>query len=78
MTGARRLSQAISEGDGISIVALVRDADAATAAEGDGAAYAPALIKFAMSKQPTPPVIPAGAGMTGGVSGGEPLASRYG
>ncbi len=37
MTGARRLSQAISEGDGISIVALVRDAAAATAAEGDGA-----------------------------------------
>ena len=37
MTGARRLSQAISEGDGISIVALVRDAAAASAAEGDGA-----------------------------------------
>ncbi len=37
MTGARRLSQAISEGDGISILALVRDADAASAAEGDGA-----------------------------------------
>ncbi len=37
MTGARRLSQAISEGDGISIVALVHDAAAARAAEGDGA-----------------------------------------
>ena len=37
MTGARRLSQAISEGDGISIVALVRDAAGATSAEGDGA-----------------------------------------
>jgi indole-3-glycerol phosphate synthase len=37
VTGARRLSQAISEGDGISIVALVRDAAAAGAAEGDGA-----------------------------------------
>jgi indole-3-glycerol phosphate synthase len=37
VTGARRLSQAISEGDGISIVALVRDAAAASAAEGDGA-----------------------------------------
>jgi indole-3-glycerol phosphate synthase len=37
VTGARRLSQAISEGDGISILALVRDADAASAAEGDGA-----------------------------------------
>jgi indole-3-glycerol phosphate synthase len=37
VTGARRLSQAISEGDGISIVALVRDVAAATAAEGEGA-----------------------------------------
>jgi indole-3-glycerol phosphate synthase len=37
VTGARRLSQAISEGDGISIVALVRDAASASAAEGDGA-----------------------------------------
>jgi indole-3-glycerol phosphate synthase len=37
VTGARRLSQAISEGDGISILALVRDAGAASAAEGDGA-----------------------------------------
>jgi indole-3-glycerol phosphate synthase len=37
VTGARRLSQAISEGDGISIVALVQDAAAARAAEGDGA-----------------------------------------
>ena len=37
MTGGRRLSQAISEGDGISIVALVRDADGARAAEADGA-----------------------------------------
>ena len=37
MTGARRLSQAISEGDGISIIALVRDADAARAAQAEGA-----------------------------------------
>jgi indole-3-glycerol phosphate synthase len=37
VTGGRRLSQAISEGDGISILALVQDADAARAAEGDGA-----------------------------------------
>ena len=37
MTGGRRLSQAISEGDGISILALVHDADAARGAEGDGA-----------------------------------------
>ena len=37
MTGGRRLSQAISEGDGISIVALVGDADGARAAEGQGA-----------------------------------------
>jgi indole-3-glycerol phosphate synthase len=37
VTGARRLSQAISEGDGTSTVALVRDAAAASAAEGDGA-----------------------------------------
>ena len=37
MTGARRLSQAISEGDGISIIALVGDADSARAAEEQGA-----------------------------------------
>ncbi len=37
MTGARRLSQAISEGDGISIIALVGDSDAARAAEEQGA-----------------------------------------
>ncbi len=37
MTGARRLSQAISEGDGISIIALVADADGARAAEEQGA-----------------------------------------
>jgi indole-3-glycerol phosphate synthase len=37
VTGARRLSQAISEGDGISIVVLVRDAAGASAAEDDGA-----------------------------------------
>ena len=37
MTGGRRLSQAISEGDGISIVALVGDADGARLAEGQGA-----------------------------------------
>jgi indole-3-glycerol phosphate synthase len=33
----RRLSQAISEGDGISIIALVRDAEAARSAEEQGA-----------------------------------------
>jgi indole-3-glycerol phosphate synthase len=37
VTGGRRLSQAISEGDGISILALVNDAAAARAAEDDGA-----------------------------------------
>lgn len=37
MTGGRRLSQAISEGDGISIVALVADPDSARAAEVQGA-----------------------------------------
>ena len=37
MTGARRLSQAISEGDGISIIALVGDADSARSAEEQGA-----------------------------------------
>ena len=37
MTGARRLSQAISEGDGISIIALVGDVASAQAAEEQGA-----------------------------------------
>ena len=37
MTGSRRLSQAISEGDGISIIASVGDAAAARAAEEQGA-----------------------------------------
>jgi indole-3-glycerol phosphate synthase len=37
VTGARRLSQAISEGDGISIIALVGEADAARSAEEQGA-----------------------------------------
>jgi indole-3-glycerol phosphate synthase len=37
VTGARRLSQAISEGDGISIIAVVRDAVAAGTAEDQGA-----------------------------------------
>ena len=37
MTGDRRLSQAISEGDGISIIALVADPDTARAAEEQGA-----------------------------------------
>lgn len=37
VTGARRLSQAISEGDGISIIAVVRDAAAAVTAEEQGA-----------------------------------------
>ncbi|MGE5275121.1 MAG: hypothetical protein ACM3QU_15335 [Verrucomicrobiota bacterium] len=37
MTGARRLSQAISEGDGISIIALVADPESARAAEEQGA-----------------------------------------
>ncbi len=37
MTGGRRLSQAISEGDGISIIAIVRDADSARDAEAQGA-----------------------------------------
>jgi indole-3-glycerol phosphate synthase len=37
VTGSRRLSQAISEGDGISVIAVVRDADGARAAEEQGA-----------------------------------------
>ncbi len=37
MTGPRRLSQAISEGDGISILVEVTDADAARTAEEQGA-----------------------------------------
>lgn len=37
MKGGRRLSQAISEGDGISIIALVGDAESAQAAEEQGA-----------------------------------------
>jgi indole-3-glycerol phosphate synthase len=37
VTGSRRLSQALSEGDGISVLVHVRDAGAATAAEGQGA-----------------------------------------
>ena len=37
VTGVRRLSQAIAEGDGISLIARVTDADAARAAEEDGA-----------------------------------------
>jgi len=37
VTGARRLSQAISEGDGISVIATVADAGAAEAAETQGA-----------------------------------------
>jgi indole-3-glycerol phosphate synthase len=49
VTGGRRLSQAISEGDGISIIALVADPDTARAAEEQGAeglavsAHGPAL-----------------------------------
>jgi hypothetical protein len=35
--GTRRLSQRISEGDGIAIIVAVRDVDAARAAEGQGA-----------------------------------------
>jgi hypothetical protein len=37
VTGSRRLSQRISEGDGIAIIACVRDADGARAAEQQGA-----------------------------------------
>jgi indole-3-glycerol phosphate synthase len=37
VTGGTPLSQAISEGDGISIIALVRDADGARSAEEQGA-----------------------------------------
>ncbi|MBA2569165.1 MAG: hypothetical protein H0V11_07445 [Actinobacteria bacterium] len=37
MTGQRRLSQAISEGDGISLIAPIDDLDSARAAEADGA-----------------------------------------
>ena len=37
MTASRRLSQAISEGDGISLIVPVERPDAATAAEADGA-----------------------------------------
>src|SRR5919202_1373230 len=37
MNGPRRFSQAIAEGDGISLIARVVSADAASAAEADGA-----------------------------------------
>jgi hypothetical protein len=37
VTGPRRLSQAISEGDGISLIVAVRDAEAAQRAEAGGA-----------------------------------------
>ena len=37
VTGVRRLSQAISEGDGISVIACVGDVDAARSAEEQGA-----------------------------------------
>jgi indole-3-glycerol phosphate synthase len=37
MRGSRRFSQAISEGDGISLIADVEDAESARAAEADGA-----------------------------------------
>ena len=37
VTGSRRLSQALAEGDGISVLVHVADADAASAAEGQGA-----------------------------------------
>jgi indole-3-glycerol phosphate synthase len=37
VTGSRRLSQALSEGDGISVLVHVGDADAAAAAEDQGA-----------------------------------------
>jgi indole-3-glycerol phosphate synthase len=37
VTGSRRLSQALSEGDGISVLVHVADAGAATAAEAQGA-----------------------------------------
>lgn len=37
MTGARRFSQAISEGDGISVIVDVRDADGARTARAQGA-----------------------------------------
>jgi hypothetical protein len=37
VTGTRRFSQAISEGDGISLIAAVRAAEEARRAEGDGA-----------------------------------------
>ena len=37
MTGPRRLSQAISEGDGISVIAIVSDLETARAAEAEGA-----------------------------------------
>jgi indole-3-glycerol phosphate synthase len=37
MTGRRRFSQAISEGDGISVIAVVRDAEGAQEAERQGA-----------------------------------------
>jgi indole-3-glycerol phosphate synthase len=37
VTGGRRLSQAISEGDGISLIAIIRDAAAARAAEANAA-----------------------------------------
>jgi len=50
LTGARRFSQAISEGDGISVIVNVRDADGARTAEEQGAE---ALVVSAPPQGPT-------------------------
>jgi indole-3-glycerol phosphate synthase len=54
VTGGRRLSQAISEGDGISLIAVVRDADGARTAEEQGAEGLALLAPAAGLRDATP------------------------
>ena len=57
MTGGTPLSQAISEGDGISIIALVRDADGARSAEEQGAEGLAWSVVDGIRDSP-PPILP--------------------
>jgi NAD(P)H-dependent flavin oxidoreductase YrpB (nitropropane dioxygenase family) len=56
MTSARRFSQAISEGDGISVIAEVLDAGAAAAAAAYGAEAL--IVAGAVAGLPDPPSLP--------------------
>ena len=58
MTGARRFSQAIAEGDGISVIARVSDAAAARRAEEEGAeGLAVAAVDAAIREATTLPIL---------------------